>query len=116
MNAQQLVAPVPVLTDLDAEALAAADHVVVFPRSTARSPIPAVVIELRDAYGNLLARTVVETDARRETVAERMLDAVDLARCSAFVTDPLARHRVIASVGPRARASVERLERARVGA
>ncbi len=116
MSAPQLVSPVPALAELDTEALASADHVVVFPRSTARSPIPAIVVELRDAYRNLLARTVVETDARREAVAEGMLDAVDLARCSAFVTDPLARHRVIASVCPRVEAVAVRSQRARVGA
>lgn len=116
MSAQQLVAPVPVLAELSADALGAADHIVVFPRSAARSPIPAVVVELRDAHRNLLARTVVETDARREAVAERMLDAVDLTRCSAFVTDPLARHRVIASVCPRVEPVTVRPQRARVGA
>ncbi len=74
-------------------AIIAADHFVVFERPAVNGA-PAVVVELRDAHRNLLARSVVETSVPKTEVAEQLLDAVQLMRCSECVIDPLGRQRI----------------------
>ncbi len=84
-------------------AVAAADHFVAFERPAVNGA-PAVVVELRDAYRNLLARSIVETSAPKTEVAEQQIDTVQLMRCSDYVIDPIGRERnrrVTASVTPR---------------
>lgn len=107
------VATIPLISD---DAFALADHVITFLRPEAdRSQ---VVVEVRDAHGNLLARSVVETDETSQSVADGLLQAAHLERCSDFITDPLGKRRVrrVASVGPTIDATISRYERDRSSA
>lgn len=74
-------------------AIIAADHFVAFERPAVNGA-PAVVVELRDAHRNLLARSIVETSAPKTEAAEQLLDAVQLMRCSEYVIDPIGRQRI----------------------
>ncbi len=120
MSLRHDVAPtdVPLVQRLAPESLAVADQVDAFLRP-APSGAPAVVVELRDAHRNLLARTVLETAQSREQAIDELLRVVRLDRCSDFVTDPLGkgrRRRIVASVCPSAGSHETRYEHDRSSA
>ncbi len=120
MNLRHDVAPtdVPLIQQLPADSLELADEVDAFLRP-APSGDPAVVVELRDAHRNLLARTVLESEASREHAIDELLRLVRLDRCSEFVTDPLGkgrRRRIVASVCPSAGSRETRYEHDRASA
>lgn len=120
MSLRHDVAPtdVPLIQRLAPEPLGLADQVDAFLRP-GPGGAPAVVVELRDAHSNLLARTVVETGWTREQATDELLRVVRLDRCSDFATDPLGkgrRRRIVASVCPSADAHETRYEHDRASA
>ncbi len=120
MSLRHDVAPtdVPLIQRLATESLGLAHEVDAFLRPLP-SGAPAVVVELRDAHRNLLARTVIETASSRERAIDDLLRAVRLDRCSDFVTDPLGkgrRRRIVASVCPSAGPHETRYEHERASA
>lgn len=119
MSLRHDVAPtdVPSIPTAGSAALAVADQVIAFHRpEVVRSQ---VVVELRDAHRNLLARSVVDSTDGPQAVADELLATAHLDRCSEFITDPLGRRKVrrsIASVCPRIEATAGRYERDRSSA
>ena len=62
--------------------------------------VATVVVEITDEHRNLLARTVLDSDASREVVADHLLVDSSLDRYSAFRIDPVHKHRrLVALVG-----------------
>lgn len=74
------------------------------------------MIELLDAHGNLVARSSVPADRAEPVIADELLRAARLERCSHVITDPLGKTKVrrsIASVCPSVEATASRYEQAR---
>lgn len=119
MSLRHDVAPTDVATlqSASAGALALADHLVAYRRDDAS--VEHVVVELRDAHRNLLARSTVAGAASVERVADELLAGARLERCSDFITDPIGRkksRRTVASVCPAVDTAASSYERARAGA
>lgn len=77
-----------------------------------------VVIEVRDAHENLLARSTIDTDATWRVAADFLLVDSLIERCSAWRTDPVHKYRrSIATVTRRLNDVLSdfEIERARVG-
>lgn len=78
---------------------------------------PTVVVEVADAHRNLLARSVIETTADRETAADFVLVDSALERCGAWRIDPIHRRkRLVGLVTLRASVGASAYERARSAA
>lgn len=60
--------------------------------------VPTVVIEVADLHRNLLARSVIETTAPRETAADAVLVDSALERCGQWRIDPIHRHKRLVSM------------------
>ena len=108
---------VPTLPLLGEDAAAVADQVITFVRAVAAGE--QIVVELRDAHGNLVARSSVDDDRAQHIVADELLRSARLERCSDFITDPLGKTKVrrsIASVCPSIEATTSRYEQARSSA
>jgi len=60
--------------------------------------VPTVIIEVADLHRNLLARSVIETTAPRETAADAVLVDSALERCGQWRIDPIHRHKRLVSM------------------
>lgn len=60
--------------------------------------VPTVIIEVADLHRNLLARSVLETTAPRETAADAVLVDSALERCGQWRIDPIHRHKRLVSM------------------
>lgn len=66
---------------------------------TGRDGTTTVIVEVLDRRGNLLARDVLDTDAKRESAADHMLVDSRLERCGAWRVDPIHKNkRLVAEV------------------
>lgn len=96
---------------------AVAAHRVTANVRTGRDGVSTVVIEVIDRRGNLLARDLLDTDAKREVAADHMLVDSRLERCGAWRVDPIHKHkRVVAEVTLRLSDSVSDFEQQRLSA
>lgn len=101
---------------LDAAAAGAAQTVAAYSRPGADGT-STVVIEVSDAYRNLLARSVIDTAADRETAADFVLVDSPIERCGTWRIDPIHKHRrIVAMVSLRASETTSDFERLRAGA
>lgn len=75
-----------------------ADTVTVY-RMDAGPRAGAMVIEVTDAHGTVLGRTITEGEGTRQDVADSVLDRSPLQRCSDWTTHPIGKgKRLIAMV------------------
>lgn len=89
---------VPTVDALTASEAAAADTVAVYSRPGIDGT-PTIVIEITDMRRNLMARSVIDTDAEREVAADFVLVDSLVERCGAWRIDPIHKHkRLVAMV------------------
>ncbi len=72
---------------------AAAAHRVTANARVGRDGVAAIIVEVTDRRGNLLAREIVDSEAKREIAADRMLSGSRIERCGPWRVDPVHKNR-----------------------
>lgn len=93
---------------------AAAAHRVTANARVGRDGVASIIVEVTDRRGNLLAREIVDSDAKRETAADRLLSGSRIERCGPWRVDPVHKNRrLVAEVTLRMSESLGSLGRER---